>query len=310
MGSIIELQGVTKDFRAFRALDQVSLEIGEGITALLGPNGAGKSTLIKILLGLLRASSGSGRLLGYDLCRQHKAIRAQVGYLPEDDCYWPGLSGVESVQVSARLSLLPRIEALRRSHEILDFCGVRQERYRNVETYSTGMRQKLRFAQAIVHDPPVLILDEPTSGLDPEEREAMLNRIRRLARDHRKTILLCTHILPDVQSIADSVVVLARGQVRLAGTLHELSRPPLPSMQIRLLAGHERFAQTLRDRGLSVDIIDAQRIAVRGAESELIPHIWRAARECQVGVRALAPSRNSIEEIFLSALQEQLHAPS
>ena len=244
MTILIDLDGITKDyttknFRRFRALDNVSLKIQSGITGLLGPNGAGKSTLIKVLLGLVRLTSGRGRLLDFELGRQAREIRAHVGYMPEDDCYLHGMTGVESVQCVAQLSNFPAVEGLRRAHEILDFCGLAQERYRNVETYSTGMRQKLRFAQAIVHDPPVLILDEPTSGLDPEERQVMLNRIRLLSREHGKTVLLCTHILPDVQSISDSVVILARGRVQVSESLAELSRPATPSLQVRI-AGIDR----------------------------------------------------------------------
>ncbi|RPH79927.1 MAG: ABC transporter ATP-binding protein, partial [Planctomycetaceae bacterium] len=169
---MIELRGVTKAFDRFQALHDITTTIPAGVTGLLGPNGAGKSTLIKILLGLLKASAGEAQVLGFDVWRQSKTIRQLVGYMPEDDCYLPTLSGVESVQFAARLNSMPAIEALRRAHEILDFCGAGQERYRTVETYSTGMRQKLKFAQALVHDPPLLILDEPTSGLDPDEREA------------------------------------------------------------------------------------------------------------------------------------------
>ncbi len=162
------------------------MSIQPGVTGLLGPNGAGKSTLIKILLGLLRPTSGTGSVLSFDIASQARDIRANVGYMPEDDCFLYGLSGVESVQFSAQLSGLPGVESLRRAHEILDYCGLAQERYRNVDTYSTGMRQKLRFAQAIVHDPSLLILDEPTSGLDPEERDIMLRRIERLSQRPRE----------------------------------------------------------------------------------------------------------------------------
>jgi ABC-2 type transport system ATP-binding protein len=175
---VVRLDSLTKHFGPVRVLDDVSMTLDVGVTGMLGPNGAGKSTLIKILLGLLRATSGTGHVLGLDVHQQSREIRERVGYMPEDDCYLPALSGVESVQFAARLCRIPAVEALRRSHEILDFCGAGQERYRDVETYSTGMRQKLKFAQALVHDPPFLILDEPTSGLDPDERDAMLNRIR------------------------------------------------------------------------------------------------------------------------------------
>jgi len=167
---VVQLNEIVKAYGRFCALQKVSMTVGSGITGLLGPNGAGKTTLIKVLLGLVRISSGSGRVLGYDLTRQARAIRQNVGFMPEDDCYIAGLSGVEMVQFAARLSGFAPLESLRRAHEILDFCGVEQERYREVDTFSTGMRQKIKFAQAIVHDPPLLILDEPTAGLDPDER--------------------------------------------------------------------------------------------------------------------------------------------
>lgn len=303
--ALIDIVEITKDYGRFRALDRVSLRIESGVTGLLGPNGAGKTTLIKVLLGLVKTTSGRGRLLDFELGRQFREIRAHVGYMPEDDCFLHGLTGVESVQVVAQLSKLPAIEALRRSHEILDFCGLAQERYRTVETYSTGMRQRLRFAQAIVHDPPVLILDEPTAGLDPEERQAMLNRIRLLAREHGKAVLLCTHILPDVQSICDGVVILARGRVQISQRMAILSRPATPSLEVRLLGSSDRFVDLLRSRGIGAAARSNGTVVLPGAPDELADHVWHAARECGVGIRGMTPSRNSLEEIFLKAVREE-----
>ena len=303
MTVLIDLVEITKDYGRFRALDNVSLKIESGITGLLGPNGAGKTTLIKVLLGLVKTTSGRGRLLDFELGRQNREIRANVGYMPEDDCYLHGMTGVECVQFVAQLSRYPAVEALRRSHEILDFCGLAQERYRTVETYSTGMRQKLRFAQAIVHDPPVLILDEPTSGLDPEERQVMLNRIRLLARDHGKAVLLCTHILPDVQSISDAVVILARGKVQVADTLSVLSRPALPSLEVRLFGTADRFVDAIRGRGITIELRSNGGLVLLGAPDQLAPQVWQAANACGVGVCSMTPSRNSLEEIFLNAVR-------
>ena len=307
MAPIIELDGITKRFGNFLALDQVSTQIQPGITGLLGPNGAGKSTLIKIFLGLLRSTSGRGRVLDFEIGTAALDIRAHVGYMPEDDCYLYGQSGVESVHVSARLSGFPSVEGLRRSHEILDFCGLGQERYRTVETYSTGMRQKLRFAQAIVHDPPLLILDEPTSGLDPEERDIMLRRIKRLADDHGKAVVICTHILPDVQAVSDSVVILAKGRVRVADRLEQLSQPAEPSVRVRVVGSPEDFAGQLAATGLEASLDDNATVVVRGEQDELIRRVWTVARNRGVTIRSLVPSRNSLEEIFLRAVQEQPH---
>lgn len=303
MAALIDLVEITKDYGQFRALDNVSLQIHSGITGLLGPNGAGKTTLIKVLLGLVKTTSGHGRLLDYELGKHAREIRARVGYMPEDDCYLHGLTGIESVQFVARLSRLPRVEALRRAHEILDFCGLSQERYRLVETYSTGMRQKLRFAQAIVHDPPFLILDEPTSGLDPEERQVMLNRIRVLAQDHGKAVLLCTHILPDVQTISDAVVILARGKIQVADSLEILSRPATPSLQVRLLGSADQFIEGIRKKGIEIQCENNGTLVLKGSPDELAKSAWESARECGIGIRSMSPSRNSLEEIFLTAIR-------
>ena len=305
MSALIQLDRIAKRFGSFQALQDVSLSIHSGVTGLLGPNGAGKSTLIKILLGLLRPTSGSGNVLGFPIGSNPRNIRAKIGYMPEDDCFMFGLSGVEAVQFSAQLSGMPSIEAMRRAHEILDYCGLAQERYRTVDTYSTGMRQKLRFAQAIVHDPPLLILDEPTSGLDPEERDIMLRRIKQLASDHDKTVVICTHILPDIQAVSEAVVILARGTVRVCDRLENLSRPSDPAVNVRLLGDPSAFVSRLAEEGFQSELSSDGRLTVRGPAEELAARVWKAANETNTVVRSLAPSRNSLEDIFLQAVQEQ-----
>lgn len=253
MDSLISLQQIVKDYRSMRALNGVDLEIKPGVTGLLGPNGAGKSTLIKVLLGLVKVTGGTGMVLGHPLGVGGRKIRSKVGYVPEDDCYIPGMSGVEVVQFSACLAGLPYVEALRRAHEILDFCGMKQERYRTIENYSTGMRQKVKFAAAIVHDPEFLILDEPTSGLDPEEREALLNRIRYLATEleRPKSVLISTHILPDVQTVCDHVVILSRGEIRRSQSLASLSEPTEPTVTVKVLGETDHFTRLLSRGGFS-----------------------------------------------------------
>lgn len=308
MTPVIELNQIVKDYGAIRALNHVTVRVGGGVTGLLGPNGAGKTTLIKAVLGLVRFSQGSGSVLGHDLSRQGREIRRNIGYMPEDDCYIPGLSGVELVQFAARLSGQPRIEALRRSHEILDFCGIEQERYRTVDTYSTGMRQKLRFAQAIVHDPPLLILDEPTASLDPDERNAMLHRIQLLATESGKAILLSTHILPDVQAICDHVIIMARGSVRVSDTLEALSRPTSPAFQIRTYADPKPLIERIQQEGGQVETQEDGSLRVTAADESVAQQVWRSARESGVGLRSLEPSRNSLEQIFLEAVREERRA--
>jgi len=199
---------------------------------------------------------------------------------------------------------------MRRSHEILDFCAIQQERYRDVAGYSTGMRQKLKFAQAIVHDPPLLILDEPTAGLDPDERVMMLNRIRSLATRANKAVLFCTHILPDVQSICDSVVILASGKVQVVESLEVLSRPAEPAFHVRVIGDPENFVHRIESEGFEVEADHFGEFTVRGLHEEQTGSLWAWAQQCGVGIQRLTPARNSLEQIFIDAVREDTHANS
>jgi len=209
---VIELEHVTKRYGDLLALDDLSVAIAAGALGLLGPNGAGKSTLIKLLLGLVGFREGTARVLGLDARRASRKIREQVGYMPEDDCILPGLRGVESVAYAGELAGIPPSTALRRAHEMLDYCAVGEERYREVQTYSTGLRQRVRLAQALIHAPKLLFLDEPTSGLDPEGREEMLELVRDLARERGISVVFSTHILRDVEVSCDAVLILGGGE--------------------------------------------------------------------------------------------------
>jgi ABC-2 type transport system ATP-binding protein len=304
---------VTKWYREVSALRDVTLRVEPGITGLLGPNGSGKSTLIKALLGLVRTQEGSGSVLGIPWPQKVRAIRDIVGYLPEDDCYIAGLTGIESVAFMAQMSGLPGTEGLRRAHEIADFCDLAEERYRPVETYSTGMRQKLKFAQALVHDPPLLILDEPTTGLDPDQRESMLRRIRTLAREHGKSILLSTHILPDVRSVCDQVIMLVDGTVRIIDTLENLSRPAEPTLHVSVYGDASRLVQRLAEQDYAVTVESDGSLRIAGIDSTQIPVIWALAAETATSVRRLMPAENSLDKIFFdaaSSVEDRHDAPA
>ncbi|HUP80257.1 MAG TPA: ABC transporter ATP-binding protein [Pirellula sp.] len=305
---VIEITGLTKRYAGSFALKNVGLVVPTGVTGLLGPNGSGKSTFIKAVLGLVKVDSGSGTVLGNLWPKRVKSIRDQIGYLPEDDCYILGLQGVESVQMMARLSGLPSTEALRRAHEVLDFCDVGQERYRNVETYSTGMRQKLKFAQALVHDPQLIILDEPTTGLDPTQREEFLDRIHALAHRFEKTILLSTHILHDVQQVCAHVIILVRGQVMLADSLANMQRPIQSGIQIRVVCAAVRLAQSLRLKGLNVHCHNDTDLLVQGESPAIKEIVWATSRSEGVLVERMDEARNSLEHSFLKIVSEKNYA--
>lgn len=301
---IVELREIRKSYGQRLVLNNASIVIEKGVTGLLGPNGSGKSTLIKAMMGLVHIDHGTGQILGHPWPSCARNIRDAIGYLPEDDCYIAGLQGVEAVQLAARLSGLESREALRRSHEVLDFCDVGQERYRQVETYSTGMRQKLKFAQALVHDPPLIILDEPTTGLDPGQRDAFLSRIRTLAKDHHKTVLLSTHILPDVRQVCDSVAILAQGQIRVAASLEVLSRPAQPGLSLSLLSGNRKFTELLTSKGIAYSVHARGEIQVHGLEIEQSQTLWDWAAECHAAISRLEPARASLEQIFMDVVRQ------
>lgn len=270
-----------------------------GVTGLLGPNGSGKSTLIKAVLGLLQTQTGHGTVLNHQWPSDARLIRDSIGYLPEDDCYIAGLQGIESVTLMARLSGLAGREGLRRSHEMMDFCGFGEERYREVESYSTGMRQKLKFAQAMVHDPPLLILDEPTTGLDPDQRLAMLRRIRNLADRHGKSIILSTHILPDVKTVCDHVIILVGGTVRVVDSLKNLSRPVEPTIRVTVMGDSTPLVNRIAAAGLNAHVQSSGSIRVEGLNHDQAGKLWDWAAETETSIRRLEPAVNSLEQIFI-----------
>ena len=300
---ILEIESVCKRYSNVQVLHDVSLTLPAGVVGLLGPNGSGKSTLIKSILGLVAIDRGRGKILDLEWPSQVRALRDQVGYLPEDDCYIQGLQGIESIQLMARLSGLRKREALRRSHEVADYCDLGQERYRKVETYSTGMRQKLKFAQALVHDPRWVILDEPTTGLDPVQREQFLDRINTLAREKGKSILLSTHILHDVVQTCDRVVILVGGRIRLDDTLEQLQRPSKEGLHVSVVAGASRLADNLATRGIETQVVTDGELLVAGSSEALGRQIWLASVESEVVVQRLDRAKNSLEQAFLDAVK-------
>ena len=309
----VRLQGVVKRYGHRTVLDCVSCEVPPGITGLVGPNGAGKSTLVRAILGLVRLAAGEVRVFGRDPTRDARVVRQLVGVVPEDECAVPGLAAVEMVRYAARLSGLPGTEALRRAHEVLDWCDAGQERYRPVETLSIGMRQKVAFAAAIVHDPRMVILDEPTNGLDPIERRAMLGRLTTLAHDHGKTILLSTHVLPDVQAICDRVIVLAAGRVRLEGRLDDLTRPVAPLLRLDVAGSVDACVARLAAASIHATRIDSGTLHLPAQDAAGLECVWQAVREAGVVVRALVPVQERFEDVFLQAIaqpQEVAHAAS
>src|SRR5437763_8661949 len=218
-GPTVSLENVTVAYGRQAALQDVSAAFPAGAVGLLGPNGAGKSTMIKALLGFIVPASGRMRVLGRDVTSQPLEIRARVGYMPENDAHIPGMNAVSFVGYCAQLSGLPPADAMQRAHEVLFYVGLGEARYRAVDTYSTGMKQRIKLAQALVHDPDLLFLDEPTNGMDPKGRDEMLALVRDIAANKQIALILSSHLLPDVEFACDHVDVLHKGVVAAQGPI-------------------------------------------------------------------------------------------
>src|SRR6187431_2287208 len=232
--ALVEFRDLTVSYGAVPALAGVAGVFPAGPTGLLGPNGAGKTTLLKTLLGFLRPDSGRLTAFGLDPASAPLEVRRRIGYMPEVDCHLPGMTAAAFVAFAGELSGLPRDEAISRGHEVLYYVGLDEARYRNLETYSTGMKQRVKLAQALVHDPELLLLDEPTNGLDPQGRDEMLVLIRDIATRRGMSLILCSHLLHDVERVCDQVIVLNQGQVATRGPIAALTGARRSTYDVRV----------------------------------------------------------------------------
>lgn len=294
---LLDLQSVARSFGPIVALRDVSLRLMPGRIGLLGPNGAGKSTLLKLLMGLLPPTGGSGTVLGMPLGSWQ--LRQRVGFMPEADALVPGLKGVEYVGLAGELYGMPRAQAHRRAHEVLTYLELEDARYRKLEEYSTGMKQRIKLAQALVHDPPVLLLDEPTSGLDPAGRDAMLRLLVRLGQDHDKSLILSTHLLGDVESTCNQVVILDRGVVRGQGAVKDLCATRNDRYCLQVQGDPARFLEELALEGVRVVANNG-----RGKLQLAVPEGWvtrgffALAENHGVAIRELMRDDESLEDMF------------
>lgn len=298
----VSLSHVTIRYGNQIAVQDVSTEFPQGAVALLGRNGAGKSSILKALLGLVRPASGTMRILDLPEHASPAAIRAQVGYMPERDAHLPLQSGFEMVALLGMLSGLPKRDAWRRAHEVLYLVGLEEQRYRPVAGYSAGMRQKVKLAAALVHDPQVLFLDEPTNGLDPSGREEMLALVRQLAGELGKSIVLSTHILQDVEAVCHSVVVLERGRVVAVGPLQELTKATERRIILRLDPSHADFLGAMAGAH-RIEAGEHGRYTVWLRDDEPTQALFAAANRAGASICEMVPQRLSLEEVFLRAVQ-------
>jgi ABC-2 type transport system ATP-binding protein len=303
MSGVLSFKDVAVSYGSLQALRGVTFEVAGGAVGLLGPNGAGKSTLIKAILGLVTVDRGSISVLGTESRTLGPAVRDRVGYVPEREGVRSGLSGVAWVAFLGELSGLPRASSIERAHEVLQYVGLGESRYRNVETYSTGMQQRLKLAAALVHDPTLVLLDEPTSGMDPVGREEMLELCADLVKQG-KTVLLSTHILKDVEAICSTVVILHAGQVLASASVQDWTKSEAQHFLVQWDGAPEAFEKVCRKAGYTVEDGEKGLYRVILPPSVSPRALFQLALQAGGSVQRLVRESTSLEVLFLEALQK------
>jgi ABC-2 type transport system ATP-binding protein len=259
--------------------------------------------MIRTLLGLIKVDSGRGQVLGMDIRSERLDIRQAVGFAPEDECLFPRVVGVEFVSYAGELVGMRRKDAMQRAHEVLDYVGLGEARYRNVESYSTGMKQRLKLAAAIVHDPKLLILDEPTNGMDPAGRQEILDLARDLAHNKNMSLVFSSHLLPDVEAVCDHVIVLGQGRLLAQGLIQELKTGSERLYEVRVKANPKSFAEQLAAAGCVARSRD-DFLVVEVPPDRTTQLFWETAARSGHQIRWLRPRRASLEDVFLHAVGE------
>ena len=306
-GPVVQANNLSVRYGKNFALRDVTAVFPAGAVGLLGPNGAGKSTLLKSLLGFLVPEKGSMKVLDLDVAAAPLEIRERIGYMPESDSHIPGMNAVSFVAYCGQLSGLPQVDAMQRAHEVLYYVGLGEARYRNIETYSTGMKQRIKLAQAIVHDPDLLFLDEPTNGMDPKGRDEMLELIHDLAHNKNVNLILSSHLLPDVEFTCDHVVVMDKGTVATYGPIKALKGTTGRVYELRIKGDETQFISVLRSEGYDVKDSDedVMRVFVPGVAGDNPEVLFKLAAREKVQVRHVRPSVPTLEDVFARAVGEK-----
>ncbi len=301
---VIELDGLSVRFGRLEALSGLTGAFSAGSLGLLGPNGAGKTTLLHTLLGFHPPSAGRGRVFGHDVVTESRATRSLIGYMPERDSFIEGMSAVRFVRMLAELSGLPRETALERAHEALYAVGLGEARYRGLETYSLGMKQRAKLAQAMVHGPKLLFLDEPTNGLDPPARERMVRLIREIRDSGHVKIVLSSHLLRDVEECCDEVLILKNGKIAYHCNLEEERRANRKFLELQIRGDVERYVARVAELGCEVAVDGKQRLRLVLPPTLEIRALYEAAAGDGVQIRHLDYKRDSLQDIFLKAMEQ------
>lgn len=302
---LIEIKNVSLFFGATAALDNLSLAVQGGAIGLLGPNGAGKSTLIKTLLGFVKPTRGTASVFGMDVRINPMEIRRQVGYMPEDECLIPGLTAVQLVAYAGELCGMPKRDALQRAHEVLYYVGLDEERYRPVGEYSVGMKQRVKLAQALAHDPKLLLLDEPTNGMDTTGREEMLELVKDIATDKGMNVILSSHLLPDVEFACQEIIALSHGTVAVHARIDVLKEDKGHSFDLKVVGDSEAYIAALERHNYRVELHPDKRLRVTSAdptEQTDTRFFFKLAYDTGIQLRHLRGVKHSLEDIFAEVM--------
>ena len=301
---MIKLTALTKRYGSFTAVDALDLTVPKGeLFGFLGPNGAGKTTLIHTLLGFHPPNTGTAQIFGYDILDEAKQIRSLVGYMPERDAFISKMSAVHFVRLMAELSGLPSEAALERAHEALFYVGLGEARYRRLETYSLGMKQLAKLAQAIVHGPKLIFLDEPTNGLDPPARLRMIKLIREIRDSGQANIVLSSHLLLDVEECCDEILILREGKIAVYCNLEEERKSNRKFLMLETRGDQTKFIEAVAKLGCEYALTGDHRLKLVLQEGVDVRDLYKLAAKEQVQIRRLSYKRDSLEDIFLKAME-------
>ena len=302
---IIESTALTKAYGPHVALDSLDIKIEKGATGLLGPNGAGKSTFLKTILGLIQLTSGEGKVLGYDIRTQGNKIRQHIGYMPEYDALNPNMDAIHQVKYSGELIGMNPSVALQRAHQALDYVGLGEQRYREVSSFSTGMKQATKLACALIHDPELIIADEPSNGLDAKSREFMLNTLDITVNEGQRSVLMASHLMDDVERVCENIVLLHKGKLAAQGKIEDLKAID-KEVEIHVWGSAGKMEETLTERGMKVRREGrVMRIGHNGDDT--YNNILKAAADVGTQVRRMHDHEATLEDLFLVIMERLGH---
>ncbi len=302
---IIESTDLTKAYGPHIALDSLNIKIERGSTGLLGPNGAGKSTFLKTILGLIQLTSGEGKVLGYDVRTQGNLIRQKIGYMPEYDALNPNMDAIHQVKYSGELIGMNPSVALQRAHQALDYVGLGEQRYREVSSFSTGMKQATKLACALIHDPQLIIADEPSNGLDAKAREFMLNTLEITVNEGQRSVLMASHLMDDVERVCENIVLLHKGKLAAQGKIEDLKAID-KEVEIHVWGSAGKMEETLTERGMKVRR-EGRIMRIGHNGDDTYNNILTAAADVGTQVRRMHDHEATLEDLFLVIMERLGH---